>query len=174
MHYNYFRDYDPSTGRYIQFDPIGVVLYRNMAARNLAAMVDPVSPELAALLYSSVPIYNHPYGYGANDPISQIDPFGLANSGPWPKPKPTPPRKPSELPYDSTYASCAQYPGGTCEGKSLNSLCKTFGTDPNSNCARKCLQVSLPPGGGDDPPISWYIPQHPVCWYECGWPGGWR
>jgi len=24
FHYNYFRDYDPSTGRYIQFDPIGL------------------------------------------------------------------------------------------------------------------------------------------------------
>ena len=24
MHYNYFRDYDPTTGRYIQFDPIGL------------------------------------------------------------------------------------------------------------------------------------------------------
>ncbi len=24
LHYNYFRDYDPQTGRYIQFDPIGL------------------------------------------------------------------------------------------------------------------------------------------------------
>jgi len=24
LHYNYFRDYDPATGRYIQFDPIGL------------------------------------------------------------------------------------------------------------------------------------------------------
>jgi RHS repeat-associated protein len=25
LHYNYFRDYDPETGRYVQSDPIGVM-----------------------------------------------------------------------------------------------------------------------------------------------------
>lgn len=30
------------------------------------------------------------YVYVANDPVNQIDPLGLANSGPWPRPKPRP------------------------------------------------------------------------------------
>jgi len=113
------------------------------------------------------------YGYVQNDPMNGIDPLGLETGwvtcgGPLCG---GPPRL---LPYDSSFVLCSQYPNSTCEGKALNSVCQFFGTDPNSNCSRKCLQVSLPPGGGVDPPLSWYIPQHPICWYQCGWPAGWR
>jgi len=51
--YNYFRDYDPSTGRYIQSDPIGLRAGLNT------------------------------YGYGAQDPVRRIDPLGLLVSGRW-------------------------------------------------------------------------------------------
>lgn len=46
--YNYFRDYDPSTGRYIQSDPIGLVGGVNTN------------------------------GYVGGDPVNWIDPMGLA------------------------------------------------------------------------------------------------
>jgi RHS repeat-associated protein len=50
LHQNYFRDYDPKTGRYIQADPLG--------------------------LEGGV----NPYGYVSANPLSAIDPFGLYES----------------------------------------------------------------------------------------------
>jgi RHS repeat-associated protein len=52
LHYNYFRDYDPSTGRYVQSDPIGLKSLRFDAVSDL-------------------------YGYVEGDPIGNVDPFGL-------------------------------------------------------------------------------------------------
>jgi RHS repeat-associated protein len=49
LHYNYRRDYDPATGRYIQVDPIG-----------LAGGINP-------------------YVYVGGSPLSRIDPLGLAD-----------------------------------------------------------------------------------------------
>lgn len=51
LHYNYFRDYDPSTGRYIESDPIGLLGGLNT------------------------------YAYVRNDPLRLVDPRGLEACG---------------------------------------------------------------------------------------------
>lgn len=49
LHYNYFRDYDPGTGRYIESDPIGLAGGSST------------------------------YGYVGSKPLTAIDPFGLSD-----------------------------------------------------------------------------------------------
>jgi RHS repeat-associated protein len=54
LHYNYFRDYNPSSGRYIESDPIGLNGGLNT------------------------------FGYVGGNPLSFVDPLGLINIGPGP------------------------------------------------------------------------------------------
>ena len=74
LHYNRFRYYDPSIGRYISADPIGQYgLARGDGGVFTYLGVFPQLVGTDALHGGN----NNLYGYGLNRPSSLIDPFGL-------------------------------------------------------------------------------------------------
>lgn len=80
LYYNYYRYYDPETGRYITADPLGVLP---------GASPTPNLPESITSQYASQSIQkivqrglNHTYAYVENNPLSFIDPLGLHHGRP--------------------------------------------------------------------------------------------
>jgi len=73
--YNYFRYYDPATGRYLTSDPIGLIT----GIQPLPTLPDNIATDLtftqlSGLTTSSI---NHPYNYVDDNPINYLDPYGL-------------------------------------------------------------------------------------------------
>jgi len=64
LHYNYFRYYDPGTGRYLTADAVGIVPDQTTVPFNL----------------------NHLFVYAGNNPINYVDQYGLLPGFPWPWP----------------------------------------------------------------------------------------
>jgi hypothetical protein len=67
-HYNYFRDYDPYTGRYVQSGPLAV---REHALDAMARIRQ----------YESRPGNWSNYGYALDNPLTYYDPLGLIPGG---------------------------------------------------------------------------------------------
>ncbi|WP_370978289.1 RHS repeat domain-containing protein [Agaribacterium sp. ZY112] len=76
MNYNYYRTYDPSLGRYIQSDPIGILRDYSDPALKVAIQVGVV--EETGFANESL---NHLYGYVGQNPVGWYDPYGLAKKG---------------------------------------------------------------------------------------------
>lgn len=72
LHYNYFRDYDPETGRYVESDPIGIL--RNYSEINVNHML---SFDSNNVLLSEAINLNLLYGYVNQNPMIYVDPHGL-------------------------------------------------------------------------------------------------
>lgn len=86
LFHNGVRSYDPSTGRYLQPDPIGTVRYRNLASTRLMAQIGPeVSGDVDV---EKGPEGNQVYSYVGGNPLSRIDPSGLQAVLPIPMPPP--------------------------------------------------------------------------------------
>jgi RHS repeat-associated protein len=75
LHYNYFRYYDPSTGRYITSDPIGQFLGIH-SAPNIPRELFNYIRTLQDFGLASKDL-NHPYAYVSSNPVGSIDPYGL-------------------------------------------------------------------------------------------------
>ncbi len=74
LYYNYFRDYDPALGRYVEADPIGVL--------KDFSIVERFTPEIAKDTQkignaSSITPLNLLFGYAEQNPNLNIDPKGL-------------------------------------------------------------------------------------------------
>lgn len=112
LNYNYFRDYEPATGRYVESDPKGLKAGINT------------------------------YAYVRSNPLAYLDPNGLEGYGSWSNPQyiPPPPEYPDWGPpkcsyYDDQCKNCK----GDSYACSARKCCESFGDNPPSNCTRKCL-----------------------------------
>ena len=83
LHYNYFRYYDPGTGRYLTSDPIGVLGMLSGKAYTLSKDLTQI-PLLETLGQSRIPNELlaftrslNVYAYVENNPLRWIDPLGL-------------------------------------------------------------------------------------------------
>lgn len=78
FHYNYFRDYDPTTGRYIQSDPAGILRDFREPEKKVMILINLWRPTSNS---GSVYDLNTIYNYAGSNPVLYYDPYGLFDWG---------------------------------------------------------------------------------------------
>ena len=76
--YNWNRYYDPRIGRYIQFDPIGII--PPLTANAVSSVSTDVDSDPTQILITNASLLrglNQPYAYVHNNPLRLTDPKGL-------------------------------------------------------------------------------------------------
>lgn len=137
LNYNYFRNYYPSTGRYIESDPTGVDSDLNT------------------------------YLYALSNPVMLTDPDGLEAIVPGGEPTfiPKDPPLPFDPCFGPSDANCKEYNDASFSGAIFFQLCRnTFGDRPDVNCVRKCLILYRRFGSRG---LSFLIRTHFKCWDLC-------
>ena len=71
IYYNYFRDYDPQLGRYVEADPIGLNHYYESSQLIISLLIGTISDDI---YYDRL---GNLFNYVDYDPVSWFDPAGL-------------------------------------------------------------------------------------------------
>ena len=128
--YNYYRDYDLSTGRYVQSDPIGILR-------------DYSDPSFGIHIRSGINFstsirkfgLNQLYGYAIQNPIKLTDPSGLdvicGQDAVW---IPTP-----ENGHGTGYCRESRNQGNQCG----SGECAAFPPSKNDSCVKKCVSIEI-------------------------------
>jgi len=72
LHYNYYRYYDPKTGRYLRADPLGL-----LGEGFFYNLIKTTTNYIEKKLLMNLREINHLYSYVENNPINDIDEIGL-------------------------------------------------------------------------------------------------
>ncbi len=152
LYHNRVRNWDPKTGRWLQFDPILHPANGPPAKKGCSNSAS--EPSFNTLLTRPL----NPYIYTLDSPTNYTDPYGKAIVSPYPLLPPSP-------------ENCAHYTRNCECGDQVACVAKTIClTTPNNiwfNCVRSCLKDKYLSRVNN---ATWLAIDHPVCYGSC--PGG--
>jgi hypothetical protein len=141
LHYNYYRYYDPKTGRYLRPDILDVshvVLHLNQDLKELEQKLRQFVFRSFIDSFVSDPQNIEQYSYSFNNPVNFVDTFGL-------KPKI---KRPKNLKDWKDAFDMAKDLYDECTGD-LNDL---------DNCLKCCKKIAQSIPGLEADPLGWWMP----------------